>query len=242
MNIEQLHRLVAVDGPFSSIYFSDPGRSVSAVEREAHWWDVAHGLVELHIPPVHIEHAAATVLDETPPSTHVGRAVITNDQQTWLDHILSWVPETVVARHSRLPHLFPLIESELTEDLGPITDHHSRSARRLEGLADVCRALRSGAVDTLEVGNLRNEVVFVGDLPNWVATEADVLVELGSVAITTELAVEALPYAAVATESAIVLLHDRATSNCACAASIRGVPATGRLKTHADQGHRSGRG
>lgn len=242
MNIEQLHRLVAVDGPFSSIYFADPGRSVSAVDREIHWWDVAHRLVELHIPPVHVEHAAATVLDETSPSTRVGRAVITNDQQTWLDHTLSWVPETVVARHSRLPHLFPLIESEHAKALDPITDHYSRSARRLEGLVDVCRALRSGAVDTLEVGNLRNEVVFVGDLPNWVATEADVLVALGSVTITTELAVEALPYAAAATESAIVLLHDRTTSDCECAASIRCAPVVGRPKTNAEQGHRSGRG
>lgn len=218
MNTEYLHRLASVDGPFSSIYFADPGRTVSAPEREAYWRNRVREVIDLGTPEVHIEHADSAVLDDPPPEGRVGRVIVTNDQQTWLDHYLGHVPDVTTARYSRLPHLLPLVEWEQPACRPRAA---SDSARWVQGLSDVCAAMRCGAVDTLAIGDLSDQTVFVGDMPNWIATDADVLSRLGSGTAVVELAVEALPYAAVAVTSDIVRLGPNIRAEDGCAALVR---------------------
>lgn len=221
MNTEYLHRLASVDGPFSSIYFADPGRTVPASEREAYWRDRVRELIDLGTPEVHIEHADSAFLDNAPPESRVGRVIVMNDQQMWLDQYLHHVPDVTIARFSRLPHLLPLVESEQRDcSLGSASD----SLCWVQGFPGVCEALRSGTVDTLAVGNLGDQPVSVGDMPNWVATDADVLFRLGSVTAVVELAVDALPYAAVAISSEIVRLASDTRAEDGCAALVRSQP------------------
>lgn len=221
MNTEYLHRLASVDGPFSSIYFADPGQTVSASEREAYWRDQARELIDLGTPEVHIEHADSAVLDGTPPEGRVGRVIVTNDQQTWLDQYLRHVPDVTTARCSRLPHLLPLVEFERPA-CGPRST--SDSSRWVQGLSEVCAAMRCGAVGTLAIGELGDQPVYVGDMPNWIATDAGVLFQLGSVTAVEELAVDALPYAAVAITSDIVRLGAETHAEDGCAALVRSQP------------------
>ncbi len=95
-----------------------------------------------------------------------------------------------------------------------------------EGLAGVCAALREGAVETLIVGDLGDTTVVVGDSPVTVAPNPDVLSELGSEQATTVRADEALPFAAVSIDAALVGVDERLTPRDGVAAILRYAPRT----------------
>lgn len=74
----------------------------------------------------------------------------------------------------------------------------------VQGLPGVCTALRDGAVDVLLVGDLGNATVVAGEDLTAIAADADSLSDLGEAPRRIALADEALPYAALATGSAVV--------------------------------------
>nr|WP_240945442.1 hypothetical protein [Rhodococcus sp. HNM0569] len=78
------------------------------------------------------------------------------------------------------------------------------SGLAVEGIADVTRALREQAVDTLIVGDVGERTVVVGDEPSWVAPDADTLSEFGASDEEVRLADEALPFAAIAGRSVLI--------------------------------------
>ena len=73
-----------------------------------------------------------------------------------------------------------------------------------EGLAAVCAALREGDVDTLIVGELGDATVVTGKALTTVATDADVLSELGEPVERVARADEALPFTAIAVGASLV--------------------------------------
>lgn len=78
------------------------------------------------------------------------------------------------------------------------------SGRAAEGLADVCRALRDGNVDTLIVGELGDATVVTGTALTTIAADPDALSELGEPAARVARADEALPFNAIAVGASLV--------------------------------------
>lgn len=93
-----------------------------------------------------------------------------------------------------------------------------------EGFAAVCAVLREGGVDTLIVGDLRDATVVTGENRTMVAPDADVLSELGEAACRVARADEALPFAAIATGAALVLVDTTVAPADGIAALLRYVP------------------
>ena len=78
-----------------------------------------------------------------------------------------------------------------------------------EGLAAVCAALRDGDIDTLIVGELGDATVVTGKALTTVATDADMLSELGEPVERVARADEALPFTAIAVGASLVRADDR---------------------------------
>lgn len=76
------------------------------------------------------------------------------------------------------------------------------------GLADVCAALREGAVETLIIGDIANETVLAGDDPAILALDADTLSSFGTAPTRTLRADEAIPFAAMAGGAALIRADD----------------------------------
>jgi peptide chain release factor subunit 1 len=95
-----------------------------------------------------------------------------------------------------------------------------------EGLDGVCAALREGAVETLLIGDLGDATVLRGDNHETIAPNANVLSELGAAPASTVRADEALPLAAVAIDSDLVLIGDRVDPRDGVGAVLRYAPRT----------------
>lgn len=78
-----------------------------------------------------------------------------------------------------------------------------------EGVPAVCAALRDGDVDTLIIGDLRDATVVTGAALTTVAPNADALSELGEPVVRVARADEALPFAAIAVDAALVRADDQ---------------------------------
>lgn len=78
------------------------------------------------------------------------------------------------------------------------------SGMAVQGLSDVCAALRDGAVETLIVGDLGSATVVCGQDRMTIAPTADSLSELGEAPSRIALAEEALPFVAISTDSAVM--------------------------------------
>ena len=101
-----------------------------------------------------------------------------------------------------------------------------QSGLATEGLPGVCAALREGAVETLLIGDLGEATVLVGDSPMTVAPTPEVLSELGSARSATVRADEALPFAAVSSEAALIAVDQRLSPRDGVAAILRYAPRT----------------
>ena len=88
----------------------------------------------------------------------------------------------------------------------------------------MCAVLREGDVDTLIVADLRDATVVTGENRTTVAPDADVLSELGEAAYRVVRADEALPFAAIATGAALVLVDTTVAPADGIAALLRYVP------------------
>jgi Bacterial archaeo-eukaryotic release factor family 2 len=97
-----------------------------------------------------------------------------------------------------------------------------------EGLAAVCAALRDGDIDTLIVGELGDATVVTGKSLTTVATDADVLSELGEPVERVARADEALPFTAIAVGASLVRADSRIAPADGVGALLRYV-ATDRL-------------
>lgn len=101
-----------------------------------------------------------------------------------------------------------------------------RSGLAVEGLAGVCAALRDGAVKTLIVGKgLGDTTVVTGKSHHIVAPDADALSELGEAPYGVARADEALPFAAVASNAALLTADDGFAPADGVAALLRFAPA-----------------
>lgn len=78
------------------------------------------------------------------------------------------------------------------------------SGLAVTGLADVCTALRCGAVGTLVVGDVGSATVVCGRERTMIAPDADTLSEIGEPPTRVVLADEAVPFVALATDAALV--------------------------------------
>jgi peptide chain release factor subunit 1 len=78
------------------------------------------------------------------------------------------------------------------------------SGHAVEGLPEVCDALRQGAVDTLIIGDLQDATVVADDDLATVAPNADALSELGAAPTRTLRADEALPLLAVSIDASLL--------------------------------------
>ncbi|EID10525.1 hypothetical protein MXEN_17904 [Mycobacterium xenopi RIVM700367] len=96
-----------------------------------------------------------------------------------------------------------------------------------EGLAGVCRALRSGDVDTLIVGELGDATVVTGEARTTVAPDPDTLSELGEPMERVARADEALPFAAIAIDASLVRADNRIAPVDGIGALLRYVMASG---------------
>lgn len=79
-----------------------------------------------------------------------------------------------------------------------------RSGLAVEGLAEVCKALRAGNVATLLIGDLKDATVITGRDLTTVAPDADTLSELGSAPHRVVRADEVLPLAALTVAATLV--------------------------------------
>ncbi|AFM15819.1 hypothetical protein Mycch_1009 [Mycolicibacterium chubuense NBB4] len=95
------------------------------------------------------------------------------------------------------------------------------SGLAVAGLRAVCAALRDGAVATLIVGDLGGTTVVSGPGPTAVAPDADTLSEWGEAPYRVALADEALPFAAVAGDAAVVRPFGDVTFDDGVAALLR---------------------
>lgn len=96
-----------------------------------------------------------------------------------------------------------------------------RSGLAVQGLADVCAALRNGAVDTLIVGEVGSATVVCGQDRTTIAPDADALSELGEAPNGIALADEAVPFVALSTGSALIRADDAASLTDGVAALLR---------------------
>lgn len=99
-----------------------------------------------------------------------------------------------------------------------------QSGRAAEGLADVCSALRLGAVDTLILGELGDATVVTDKDMTTIAPNAYVLSEQGKAAAKTVRADEALPLFAVSVGAAMVRADERIAPANGIAAVLRYAP------------------
>lgn len=90
-----------------------------------------------------------------------------------------------------------------------------------EGIAEVCAALRDGNVDTLVVGELGDVTVVTGEPLITIAPDADALCELGEPVYRVARADEALPFAAIAVDAAMVRSDGRIAPADGVAALLR---------------------
>ncbi len=166
----------------------------------------------------------ATLVDETAPELVfvVGEVSSRSDLLADLpERVASRVVELQVgARHSGFEDddLQHSIDQEfMRRRLSAIDDAAQRFTAELgrgsglatEGLHGVTAALRSGAVETLILGELGDSTVVADEDLVTVAPNADVLSELGAAPSQTLRADEALPMAAVATAAALVRTDER---------------------------------
>jgi peptide chain release factor subunit 1 len=90
-----------------------------------------------------------------------------------------------------------------------VSERARASGLAVEGLGQVCAALREGAAATLIIGDVRGRTVVADDRLNTIAPNADVLSELGAAPTHTWRADEALPVMAVLTDAEIVCAGER---------------------------------
>jgi hypothetical protein len=91
----------------------------------------------------------------------------------------------------------------------------------VEGLHAVTAALRTGAVETLIIGELGDATVVAGDDISTIAPNENVLSELGTAPTQTLRADEALPMVAIATDAALVRTDERISPVDGIAAVLR---------------------
>ena len=97
-----------------------------------------------------------------------------------------------------------------------------------EGIPAVCAALRAGDVDTLIVGRLGDATVVTAERRALVAPDPDVLSELGEAPYRVTRADEALPFAAISIDAAVVGVDDLMAPADGIAALLRyAVPGIG---------------
>ena len=101
------------------------------------------------------------------------------------------------------------------------------SGRAVEGLPEVCAALRQGAVDALVIGELADATVLAGDDLAMVAPDPDMLSELGAAPTRTLRADEALPLLAVSVDASLVRTDERIEPRDGIAALLRYAPTAG---------------
>lgn len=83
------------------------------------------------------------------------------------------------------------------------------SGHAVEGLVQVCAALREGAVETLIIGDLGDATLVTADDLTTLAPSPDVLSEFGAAPTHTVRADEALPFAAISIDASLVRAGDR---------------------------------
>jgi peptide chain release factor subunit 1 len=98
------------------------------------------------------------------------------------------------------------------------------SGRAVEGLPEVCDALRQGAVDTLIIGALGDATVVADADLATLAPNADVLSELGAAPTRTLRADEALPLLAVSIDASLLRADERIQPAEGIAALLRYAP------------------
>ena len=91
----------------------------------------------------------------------------------------------------------------------------------VEGLTDVCAALRDGSVETLIVGEMGDATLVADEHLDAVAPDADLLSELGAAPEKTIRADEALPMAAIAVGAAVMKADERINPASGVAALLR---------------------
>lgn len=96
-----------------------------------------------------------------------------------------------------------------------------RSGLAVDGLGEVCAALRSGTLDTLIVSGLHDTTVLSGSDLGAVAPDADVLSELGEFPARVARADEALPFAAVRQGASVIAVDDDLGARDGVAALLR---------------------
>lgn len=109
------------------------------------------------------------------------------------------------------------------------------SGLAVTGMPAVCAALRDGAVDTLILGDLGGSTVVAGDDRTVIASDADTLSELGEAPRFVAPADEALPFAAFATNAAVVCLQGETGLDEGVAALLRYAPASSAGRDHASR-------
>jgi hypothetical protein len=102
-----------------------------------------------------------------------------------------------------------------------------RSGIAVDGLADVCSALREGAVATLIIGDLANETVIAGEGPTMIAVDADDLSAFGAAPTRMLRADEAIPFAAMTDGAALVHADGGLDIRDGIGALLRYVPTDG---------------
>ncbi|MGE4362929.1 MAG: hypothetical protein AB7E41_12160 [Mycolicibacterium sp.] len=91
----------------------------------------------------------------------------------------------------------------------------------VEGLPDVCTALRAGSVGALIVGDMGSATVVCGQSRTTIAPDADTLSELGEAPSGVVLADEAVPFLAISTDATVVRAGDGAQLTDGIAAVLR---------------------
>lgn len=134
-----------------------------------------------------------------------GQRLADNDAQEFIDEVLRTRHATETRR----------ITDTFVQERG------NQSGRAVDGLREVCAALRDGNVETLLIGELGAAAVLLGTGPTTVATDADTLSDLGQAPSAVVRADEALPFAAIAGRSAIEYAGDDLTLTDGVGALLR---------------------
>jgi hypothetical protein len=110
MDVQSLRRLVAVEGPFASVYFDNSHDTEDAAQQlELRWRGLREELLTQGTDMSTLEALDTAVLTAGPPVGRAGRALVAAGGQVLIDEQLPEPPLSAVARASELPYLLPLI-------------------------------------------------------------------------------------------------------------------------------------
>jgi Bacterial archaeo-eukaryotic release factor family 2 len=109
MDVRSLRELVAVEGPFASVYFDNSHNTEDAAgQLELRWRGLREQLRAQGTDLSTLEAMDTAVLRADPPAGRAGRALVAAGGRVLVDELLPEPPLSPVARASELPYLLPL--------------------------------------------------------------------------------------------------------------------------------------